>query len=90
MGMSTHVIGFKPPDSKWKKMKAAREACVVAGVEIPDEIDSFFEYAEPYENGVEVELKCRGWEDGGMREGYEIHLSELPKDVTVIRFYNSW
>lgn len=32
MSMSLNVMGFKPPDEKWKQMKAAYEACCAAGV----------------------------------------------------------
>lgn len=27
MGMSMHVVGYKPADEHWKKMKAAWDAC---------------------------------------------------------------
>lgn len=89
MSMSTHVIGFKPPDAKWKKMKEVWDACDKAGVEAPKEVSEFFNWEAPDENGVEVELDAAEWSDEG-REGYEIEVSKLPKGVTVIRFYNSW
>lgn len=93
MGMSTHVIGFKPPDDRWKAMKAARDACVAADVEIPEEISDFFEDQEPDEAGVEVQLD----EAEGVKEyradgadGFELEVAKLPKDVKIVRFYNSY
>jgi hypothetical protein len=44
---------------------------------------------QPDANGVEVELPTREWHDNG-RAGYEIDVSAIPPNVTVIRFYNSW
>lgn len=89
MSMSTHVIGFKPPDAKWKKMKEVWDACEKAGIDPPKEVSEFFNYENPDENGVEVELDAAEWGDDG-RQGYEIEVSKLPKGVTIIRFYNSW
>lgn len=103
MGMSTHVVGFKPPDEKWRKMKAAWDSCTAAGVDVPKEIGEFFNWSAPDERGVIVKLEewkdgkkvlhecLREWsEDTHTREGYEIDVTKLPKDVTVLRFYNSW
>lgn len=89
MGMSTHVIGFKPPDEKWKKMKAIWDSCETAGVSCPDEVDEYFNGEPPDSAGVEVEIKSCEWSDE-CREGFEIKLDELPKDVKTVRFYNSY
>jgi hypothetical protein len=91
MSMSTAVVGFRPPDEKWRKMKAARDACVDAGIKIPEAIQKFFEWMEPDKEGVRVELKNAVKE--GSYDGtnfYDVDVSKLPKDVTVIRFENSW
>ena len=89
MGMSTHVIGFRPPDEKWKAMKAVWDSCKAAGVDPPKGVNEFFDWQEPDAAGVEVKIKAREWSDDS-REGYEIDVESLPKDVKVIRFYNSW
>lgn len=89
MGMSTHVIGFKPPDEKWQKMKAVWDSCKKAGVDIPPDVEDFFNGEPPDDMGVEVELPVHEWRDD-MRRGFELYVSELPVDVKVIRFYNSW
>lgn len=93
MGMSTHVYGIKPPDAKWKKMKAAYEACQAAGIDPPEELDDFFGGEAPDEAGVLVDLVeskiATEWE-GEMDSGYQVDIKKLPKDVTVIRFINSF
>lgn len=92
MSMSTHVIGFKPPDEKWKKMKAVYDACRAASVRPPKDVEDFFCDGSPDDQGVEVDLEkhsCTKEYSYDMRQGYEIDLKKLPPDVTVIRFYNS-
>jgi hypothetical protein len=104
--MHTHVIGFRPPDAKWKKMKEVHDACIAANVEIPEEVDEFFNWNPPDLSGVMVELEDRHLDPAkgatpknfgavkpwhaDMREGFEVDVTKLPKDVTIIRFYNSY
>lgn len=91
MSMSTHVIGFVPPDGRWARMKAIWDACTAANVPIPAEVGEFFGGEEPDDAGVEVELPVTPWDDrGGGRAGYELDVSLIPKHVKIIRFYNSW
>lgn len=94
MGMSTHVVGFAPPDARFMKMKAAWDACRDAGVDPPDEVGEFFQWDPAHANasGAEVGIKeaVTEWTDGDMREGYEIDLTALPKGVSIIRVYNSY
>lgn len=89
MSMSTHVIGFAPPDDKWKAMKAIWDSCEAAGVPIPKEVERFFGGERPDESGVEVDVPVREWGDDS-REGYEIDVAAIPAHVKSIRFYNSW
>ena len=98
MSMSTHIVGFKPPDEKWKQMKAVRDACVAAGIEIPEDVDKFFDYCEPDDAGVVTDLDpkrlgnaraVRKWQDDS-REGYEIIVAELDPNIKIIRVYTSW
>jgi hypothetical protein len=99
MGMSTFVVGIKPPDDHWRRMKAAWDACQAAGIEPPDTVYEFFNGEPPDEKGVVVGLdeftgdrrheSVTEWSsDTG--EGYEVDVTKLPKDVTVVRFWNSW
>ena len=92
MGMSTHIVGFRPADEKWTKMKAVWDACVIAGQPVPKDVISFFNYDNPGDKpGIEVPLgdALTPWQDLS-REGYQVDVSRLPKDVKFIRFYNSW
>jgi len=93
MGMSTHVTGFRPPDEKWKKMKAVHDACVAAGTDLPKGVDEFFGWDTPDNKGVTVDLEkdecCKEY-NGNAEDGFEIDVTKLPKDVTVIRFYNAY
>ena len=89
MSMSTHVIGFAPPDDEWKKMKAVWDACDNAGLPIPRKVEEFFGGDPPDDAGVEVKLMVEEWRDEG-REGYEVNLDKVPKHVKRIRFYNTW
>ena len=93
MGMSTHVIGFVPPDDKWSRMKSAWDACKAAGIVPPDEVEAFFNYAPPDDRGVEIDLERSGcaseWSTDSSN-GYEIDLSRVPDNVRTIRFYNSY
>lgn len=93
MSMSTHIVGFRPPDSKWKQMRAVWDACDQAGVPVPDEVTQFFNGEPPDINGIEVDLKCHEACCGGGdrdRIGYTIDLEKLPPNITKIRFYNAW
>lgn len=93
MSMHTCVVGFKPPDETWHKMKAVYDACTKAGVSLPTPVEKYFEGNDPDPAGVEVSLKnspaCKEYRSV-MREGYEVDLTKLPKDVKIIRFVNSY
>lgn len=94
--MSTHVVGFIPPDEKWLKMRAIFDACKAANVGLPEEVDEFFGGETPDDRGREVDERAmvkagaiREWKDDS-REGFELDVSKLPPDVKFVRFYNSW
>lgn len=101
MGMSTHVVGFRPADEKWHRMKAVWDACKAAKTEVPKEVVAFFNYEEPDEAGIEVEFERRTgdapvteWQDErGGRAGVEVDLEKLRQwrpQITKLRFYNAW
>lgn len=93
MSMNTNIVGFRPPDEKWKKMKAIWDSCNEAGIEPPAEVDRFFNGIPPDGSGVEVEIEntscCRKYQEE-MRSGYEVEIAKLPKDIKIIRFWNSF
>lgn len=93
MGIDRRYIGYKPPDDRFKEMLAVYEACEAAGVDLPKEVDDFFEGGEPDELGVEVDLQyleccTTGYDDDA--RGITINLEELPEDIKVIRIYDSF
>jgi hypothetical protein len=98
MGMSTHVVAIKPPDEKWEKMKAVFDACQAAGTEVPDEVWEFFDHETPDDAGVITSMgsgygelhECVTRYSDDSRQGFEIEVAKLPKDVKILRFYNSW
>lgn len=92
MGMSTHVVGVRPPDDAWKKHKAVWDACMEANVPVPKATLDFFEGEDPDDAGVLAELSMDvavEWSDGGSA-GFEVHIEKLPEGVKRLRFYNSW
>jgi hypothetical protein len=94
VSMSTHVVGIKPPDETWLRMKAAWDACRTADVDPPKEVEKFFNYEVPDDAGVRLNQEALGdaikvWEDDS-RDGYEIDVTKLPKDVKIVRVYNSY
>ena len=93
MSMSMHVVGFKPADEQWKKMKAAWDACKSAGVDPPLEVHEYFDGDDPGDApGIEVDIlskATRKWQDDS-REGFDVDVSALPSGVRYIRFYCSW
>lgn len=93
MGMSTSIVGIMPADEKFLKMKAIWELCEETGVDIPDEVDDFFEGEPPSDKGVKVYL---GGHDSvsefrnDYSDGFDVEIAKLPKNIKFIRFYNSW
>lgn len=99
MSMSTHLTGIKPPDDVWLRMKAVYDACEVANVTPPSQVLAFFDGEPPDERGVTRYLAgmasgskseaVRIYKEDG-REGFEVELDKLPRDIKVLRFVNSW
>lgn len=93
MSMSTHIVGFRPTDDTWNKMKNVFDTCRAAKVPLPKEVESFFNGEAPDSSGVRVDLDrhpCVKEYKDDMQEGFEVDLAKLPPHVTKIRFYNSW
>ncbi len=85
MSLSTHVIGFVPPDERWKAMKAIWDACKKAKIDPPTEVEDFFE-GRPDEEGQEVVIPHKQWV-GEDSNGIEINTAKIPAKVKIIRFY---
>lgn len=89
--MSTHVVGIKPPDEKFEQMLEIYQSCEKAGVSIPKEVLEFFNYEEPDEAGVIVNIQdTSAVDDLGGNSGYEVDVTLLPPDIKIIRFFNSY
>ena len=92
MSMDTHIVGFRPADERWKKMKEVWDACESAHVPIPKVVSDYFNDESPGDKpGMEVDIgdAVEKWGDDG-RSGYEVNIDNLPIGVGFIRFYNSW
>jgi len=105
MGMSTHLVLLRDPDTeKHNRMIAAVQALRVAGVSIlPVELQEYFgcyEVGEVSEDGCLEVGSCsildKKEKFSGIRvfrvkhkEGFEIKLKDVPEGVDIIRVYNS-
>ena len=90
MGINTYVIGFALSDEKYQKMKQIWENCIEMNISIPDEVDDFFNYEEPNEDGIEIEIPNQEWSDGDMSTGIEVNIKNILEIIEKIRFVNSW
>ena len=96
MGMSTHVTGLREADKKHDAMIQVVLACHQAGIAIPKEVDYYFGGVKPEiilgdpSTGLEVKIKSKHYSDGNACEGEEVLLSDLPENVTRIRFTNCY
>ena len=89
MTVIIEIIGFKPPDEKWKTMKYVWDACKKADIEIPDEVYLFFEGKEPDIAGVETDIGCAVKRHKNVSTiQYDVYIDKLPKDVKIIRIRN--
>jgi hypothetical protein len=89
MSISTHIVGFVPPDKKWKQMKAVYDACAEADIKLPAEVDSFFNGEKPDDNGQTIRIEAATYQKNRC-SGLEIEIDKIPPQVKIIRFYNAW
>jgi hypothetical protein len=74
MGMSYYCKAIRKPDAEWLKMKKVHDACVEAGVAIPEDVSDFFNEESPNPKGIEIPLasdwdeKHNDWEIISVRE----------------------
>ena len=92
MSMSTSVYGFREPDEKWKKMKEVYDVCKKNKVEIPEEVNEFFNFEPPSDEGIEVRLDhiYEPYRPNDCSDGFKIEISKLPKNIKYICFVNSY
>lgn len=87
MAMSVRVIGFGPPSERWSQMKAVWDACMAAKVDVPAEVEAFFDDGPPDDHGQEVRVSSTDWTNGDMLVGLDVHVDKIPENVKVLRFY---
>lgn len=97
MSMSTYVIGLTDPTNEtYLRMKAVVDACNAAGVDYPEGVEAWYKARNVHpSDGTEevlyVEIPKKQWNsESGSAAGYEIDTADIPPDVKIIRFYNSW
>ncbi|PWU07237.1 MAG: hypothetical protein C5B43_00655 [Verrucomicrobia bacterium] len=93
MGMCSYVVGIKTRDEKFNAMKSIWNQCIFYKIPIPKEVEEYFNDMTPDPNGVVVYIPHKDWADpdpNNPRNGIEINVSDIPEDVKVIRFINSW
>jgi len=85
------VIGYREFNENDRLMYNVYEVCTKANVSLPDEVMKHFGiglFGEPDTDGVPVPLTediVRDWSDHEKAYGWEIHLDELPDEVTCLR-----
>lgn len=95
MSMSSHVVFLRSKDNEeYQKMLKVKRVCDETGIEYPKEVESYFSGDGDYEIGEDVPLYMDADKEtkeynGDMEKGLEIKVSDIPKGVEVIRFYNS-
>lgn len=93
MGMSTYVIGFKPKDEKYLKMKAVYDACKEAEIACPHDVKQYFGSYGCDESGIvvpDLPIDCQKEHFSQGQQGIEIDIRKLPEDIKIIRFVNAW
>lgn len=93
MTASVRLLGFGPPDDRWKEMAEVYFACRRAGVTVPDEVESYFDEGAPEPIGKDTDLThlTKEWDvpSGWPALGLEIEVSKIPGNIELLRFYYS-
>jgi hypothetical protein len=89
MGMTSSAVGIREKNELYFKMVDAYKALKKAGLPISKELDDYFQEDFP-DGALSIPIKTNEWSDGDMGEGIEVNLSDIPKDVEIIRFINSY
>ena len=83
--MDITISEITKPNEKWQKMKNVYDACVLANIPTPYEVDEFFDNEPPSNIGIKKEMKIEKQENSqDMTDVYLVDLSKVSKDVTHI------
>lgn len=93
MGASFYVTGCREKGADYDRMKAIYENCQELGIPVPKEVNKYFNWDEPSEDGPEIDLEDAGYaeeysEDG--EHGFIVDLSSLPDDIRKVKFRVSY
>ncbi len=97
--MSTHIAGVRDLDGKFADMIKVKEACDIAKIDYPIEVQDFFrgeaqqsvEYLQQEMEEINLDnLVQKNKVPVDMTDTFEIPLSLIPKEVKVIRFKNCY
>ena len=88
-----HIEATGEPGDKHQKMYEVWLSCRAADIDVPNEVDKYFQWDTPNPNGLKVDIEehecCTEInEDSCM--GFDVDLRKLPEGITHIRFYNSY
>ena len=92
MGMCTYVQGLKPKTEEYEKKLQIYKLCKETNVNVPDEIEDFFD-GEVCEEGILTDIPkdaMKEYSDNYCHEYYEVDLTKIPSDIKKIRFVNSY
>lgn len=87
MSVSLGIRGIVEPTEEFNKKYTAYKACEAAEIEIPDALRAYFDFDEPNQSGLAVDISDVSEQRDGM---VEIDLTKLRKDITKIQVYLSW
>jgi hypothetical protein len=98
MGMDTFVVGIRDMDGKFAEMLELKKLCEKSKVSYPKEVAEYFgnlvdedvRYIKDEMLRVDLDDIAKEYTDGESCTGYEIVVKNIPKEVKVIRFFNSW
>ncbi len=97
MGMSTYVVGIKDPeesDGNEDKFLEIYDLCKELNIAAPIEVYEFVskhEDAEDDDGEIDLKSISREWSDDNCSMvGIEITVEDIPKDIKIIRFVNSY
>lgn len=100
MSMSTHIIGLRDRESTHhKSMVAVLEACLDAGVSLPEEAEEYFgdavrgvdrkRWLDYAESPLEVEIPSTHSTDDSS-DIFEVRVDQIPAGVKTVVFKNSY
>lgn len=93
MSMSTYVQGLMEKDDKYMKMESILLQCKELKIKPPQEVEEYFELIEEYcSRGIITSIPIYSVEHytEDTDDIWEVDLSLIPKDITKLRFVNSY